>query len=73
MSRSIGRDLRTRGKFRITGYDEERGCILVCHARDGWINRDEEAEAIHWTRFVEDLRDGHYELIPHSDPLTTPR
>lgn len=69
MSRSIGRDLRTRGKFKIVGYDEGRGCVLICHAKDGWVGREEKSEAVLWTQFIEDLRDGYYELTPSLDPL----
>ena len=62
MTHSIGRDLRTRGKFQITGIDEGRGLIFLRHAHDGWVNPPLTTEEVPWSQFIRDLMDGHYEI-----------
>lgn len=69
MAHSIGRDLRTRGKFHIVGVDESRGMVLLHHADDGWLERPTNAEEVPWTQFILDLKEGRYELTPTGTPL----
>lgn len=64
MTKHIGKDLQTRGRFHIVELDEVSGMITIHQSRDGWDKNFQELQAIPWADFVRGLMEGRFEVVP---------
>lgn len=62
MTQSIGRDVRTRGKFHIVGIDQHNGTVWIRHFPDGWSTLKQNLEPIQWSELVRAIAEGHIEF-----------
>lgn len=67
MTKSIGRDRRTREKFQIVGVNKEKGIILIRNLRNGWLDNQQEPATIEWALLVQDIADGFIEFTHIKD------
>ena len=66
----VGRDKKTRAKFRIAGFNQEQGTVDLHFKKDGWDSSAASDLHLPWAEFIQGLIDGRYEISPtkHSSP-----